>query len=182
MNVELDIEKVNRHNFRSCLAALAEPGKTQPLFPLFDSELLALASLLLYPEVGYHYRGTLDFQLIEAISGAQGTAVDAADYLFADHPDPELLSGAKVGTAESPEFGATLVFGWPPAGHPQQTVRLRGPGIDGVIEVDLPFTGQFFELLQERNSSFPMGVDLLLVGPDQRLLGLPRTTTIEVCG
>jgi alpha-D-ribose 1-methylphosphonate 5-triphosphate synthase subunit PhnH len=51
-----------------------------------------------------------------------------------------------------------------------------------VIEVDLPFTGQFFELLQERNSSFPMGVDLLLVGPDQRLLGLPRTTTIEVCG
>jgi alpha-D-ribose 1-methylphosphonate 5-triphosphate synthase subunit PhnH len=182
VNGKFDIEKVNRHNFRSCLAALAEPGKTQPLIPLFDSELLALASLLLYPEVGYHYRGTLDFQLIEAISGAQHTAVVTADYLFADHPDLELLREAKIGAAESPEFCATLVFGWSPAGQQEQNVRLHGPGIDGLVEVALPFTTQFFELLQERNSSFPMGVDLLLIDPDLCLLGLPRTTRIEVRG
>jgi alpha-D-ribose 1-methylphosphonate 5-triphosphate synthase subunit PhnH len=38
----------------------------------------------------------------------------------------------------------------------------------------------FIAALQKKNSSFPMGIDLFFVDNDNMLLGLPRTTCIEV--
>jgi alpha-D-ribose 1-methylphosphonate 5-triphosphate synthase subunit PhnH len=38
----------------------------------------------------------------------------------------------------------------------------------------------FIEQFQEKNSSFPNGVDLFLIDTAHRLMGLPRTVHIEV--
>jgi len=175
-----DIEQANRNNFRSSLEALARPGELQPVTPLFGSGLLAMASVLLYAEVSYFYQGTLDFELIQAICGARNTSQKKADYLFFDSPDHAHLVQVKTGTAESPEQGATLLFTYPDGSANSIRVKLSGPGIDGTKELDLPLTISFIEQLREKNESFPMGIDIFLINKNNTLLGLPRTTRIEV--
>lgn len=175
-----DIEQANRNNFRSSLEAMARPGELHPVRPLFGSGLLAMASVLLYAEVSYFYQGTLNFELIQAVCGARETRQDAADYLFFDCLDHAHLVQAKTGTAESPEQGATILFSYSDLSVDSTRVKLSGPGVDGIKELDLPVTAVFIDLLLEKNESFPMGIDLFLVSRKNTLLGLPRTTRIEV--
>lgn len=173
-----DIERINRKNFRSALNALAYPGRSQQVTPLFGSGLLALASVLLYAEVTYHYRGGRDIQLIEALTGSQRVDAATADYLLSDGESPELLAKAQVGTPDSPEFGATLVIDCSGAARSTKAV-LTGPGIDGSRRLELPLSLELLEALEEKNSALPLGIDcFLLVGGDG-LIGLPRTTRIE---
>ena len=180
MKIEHDIERANRHNFRACLEALARPGETYFLEPVFDSGLLAMASLLLFGETSYFYRGTKDFELVRAICGARQCDAEEADYLFADDLDPELLEKAKSGTSDNPEFGATILLGRDLFSTPETEVELSGPGIKGHRRMLLPLSVSFISKQQEKNENFPMGVDIYLIGQDHSLLGLPRTTRIEV--
>lgn len=177
--IEIDIEKINRMNFRSCLSALSQPGSIYPLQPLFDSALQAMASVLLYTEVGYHYDGEQDFQMVTALTGAKLQSIGLAEYLFFDVTDSAVLKEAKRGTAENPESGATLLFQCEDVsdGLP---VNLSGPGIDGSLQARLPVGANFIGVLQEINSAFPTGLDLFFVDTRSRILGLPRTTNIEV--
>ncbi|THB77172.1 MAG: hypothetical protein D6B25_07705 [Desulfobulbaceae bacterium] len=180
MRVEHDIEKINRENFRSSLEALARPGEPQPILPLFDSGLLAMASVFLYAEVTHYYRGNLEFDMIRALCGSHQTTVDQADYLFLDALSVEHLQLAKSGTAESPELSATIVCGLNDQLRHQASARLTGPGIKDYRDTTLPFDANYAQLLTEKNEQFPFGVDLFFVSPDNMLFGLPRTTKIEV--
>jgi alpha-D-ribose 1-methylphosphonate 5-triphosphate synthase subunit PhnH len=174
-----DIEQINRKNFRSALTAFAHPGSQQRAMPLFDSGLLALASVLLYAEVTYHYQGARDILLVEALTGARAVDAATADYLFSDGESLERLGEAKVGTPDSPELGATLLMDCTDAVHLTKTL-LAGPGIDGSKRVDLPLSPMLLEALAEKNSMFPLGVDCLLILDNDGLIGLPRTTKITV--
>ena len=180
MKNEHDIEWTNRQNYRSSLQALSRPGEVQPVSPLFGSGLLAMASVLLYAEVSFYGEPGLDFRLIRALCGAQPVSRQEADYLFFAEPHHDHLREAKTGTAESPEFGATLLFGCPRLDAGGTRAALSGPGIDGRVTSFLPVSETFISVLQEKNSSFPMGIDLFFIGDDNTLLGLPRTTRIEV--
>jgi len=176
-----DIERVNRNNFRSSLEALARPGESQFLHPLFDSPLLAMASVFLYAEVSHHYEGRLDFDLIRALCGSPAADAGDADYLFSDAPATEMLKPAKTGTVESPEKSATLIFAYAPEHHQSGVpVRISGPGIRGATELTLPVDRAFVDSLREKNEHFPLGIDLFFVSRHNQLLGLPRTTHIEV--
>jgi alpha-D-ribose 1-methylphosphonate 5-triphosphate synthase subunit PhnH len=181
MEIEYDIEEINRHNFRKSLEALARPGTSQTIAPLFDSALLAMASVFLYAEVTHHYSGKLDFEMVRALCGSKPVGAEAADYLFFDSPEKEYLLAAKTGSPESPELNATLIFYCPAGDHGTSSqVVLSGPGINGSKEVDLPVGQGFIETLWEKNEDFPMGIDLFLITDNNTLLGLPRTTHIEV--
>ncbi len=173
----VDIEQLNRHNFRAALEALARPGDTYPVRPLFASPLLAMASVLLYGETSYHYQGSADFDLVRAICGANSQAADKADYLFADQPDLHLLQAARPGTGECPELGATLIC--LTDASTKTAVRLSGPGINGEKQMSLPLPPAFIAAREQKNAYFPLGVDILLLG-EKVLMALPRTTTIEV--
>ena len=175
-----DIEQTNRNNFKNSLEALARPGELQQVTPLFGSGLLAMASILLYSEVSYFYDGSLDFELIQAVCGARNTSRDEADYLFFDSPDHTDLIQVKTGTAESPEQGATLLFACSGLTGDTTRVRLSGPGVDGAKEINLPVTESFIYRFTEKNESFPMGIDLFLLSSQDTILGLPRTTAVEV--
>lgn len=176
---EIDIEKINRTNFRSCLTALSRPGKLCQLQPLFGSGLQAMASLLLYSEVSYHYEGELDFQVVAALTGSKMEAIETADYLFLDGPKTSVLHAAKTGTAENPETGASLLLGCRDLREGNE-VLLSGPGINGNLAAQLPVDKEFIQYLQEINSSFPTGLDLFFIDQENKILGLPRTTRIEV--
>lgn len=180
MNNQNDIERINRVNFRSSLEALARPGQVQEVQPLFDSTLQAMASVLLYSEVSYCYQGQEDFQMIQAICGAGSVGAAEADYLFFDQPDVDFLYHAKTGTAEKPEHSATLIFKCATLEGKGIQVNLSGPGIETICSTTLPVDGQFLQQLKIKNETFPMGVDVFFISEQGQLLGLPRTTQIEV--
>lgn len=180
MNNNNDIERLNRVNFRSSLEALARPGQVQEIESLFDSKLQAMASVLLYSEVSYYYKGEEDFQMIQAICGAKTSTAAVADYLFFDRPDTDFLYHAKVGTAEQPELGATLIFKCEELEAEGTSVQLSGPGIERSLTTTLPVDKTFLDQLGAKNDSFPMGVDIFFLSDSGKLFGLPRTTRIEV--
>ena len=181
MKFAYDIEEINRNNFRKSLEALARPGTPQTISLLFDSGLLAMASVFLYAEVTHHYQGILDFEMVRALCGSKSVEAEAADYLFFDNPEKEHLQSAKTGRPESPELNATLIFCCPKNDHEANSeVVLSGPGINGSKKVFLPVSRQFIETVQEKNEDFPMGIDLFFITDNSTLLGLPRTTQIEV--
>lgn len=176
-----DIEKINRNNFRNCLEAMARPGQRQEITPLFGSSLLAMASVFLYAEVSHYYKSELDFELIGAICGSPLAPQEQADYLFLDTPLFETVAAAKIGTSENPEESATLIFSYTRDQLRSGTAAvLEGPGISGRSAVELPVDSIFLQELSRKNSDFPLGVDLFFIGSDDSLIGLPRTTRIEV--
>lgn len=179
MKTEHDIEQINRFNFRSSLEALSRPGEKQKVLPLFDSGLLAMASVFLYAEVTHFYAGKLDFELIQALTGSASASCRHADYLFFESPGPEQIEQAKIGSAENPEQGATLVYGLPD--HPEHRIHVlaEGPGIKEPRKITLPADELFVQRLRDKNEHFPLGVDLFFVFANNQLLGLPRTTRIE---
>lgn len=59
------------------------------------------------------------------------------------------------------------------------TVRLTGPGVNGAVELQLDGLPAGFWQERARLIRYPMGFDLLFLDGD-RLIGLPRSTKVEV--
>jgi alpha-D-ribose 1-methylphosphonate 5-triphosphate synthase subunit PhnH len=176
-----DIAERNRYNFRACLNALSSPGSRQPFLPLFDSSIMALASVLLYAEVTYCYEGEYkDFQLIKKMTGARYDQPATSDYIFADHPDPILLAYAHPGTMETPETSATCIFKTMQPSNRGIDVRLSIPRAKKKLTTVLPIPRSFLDQLIDKKYPFPLGVDMLLITKDDQLIALPRTTGIEI--
>lgn len=179
MNTELNVEELNRKNFRYCLEAMSRPGLPFTIEPLADSAILAMASLLLFSEVGFFQKIVTDWTMIKALTGAEETSVDHADYLFLDCADSALLDEVKCGDQQNPEFSATLIYNCPNV-EKYTPVVLRGPGINGTNETSLPVSPEFLHDLARKNKYFPLGVDLFFLLPGGSLIGLPRTTQVEL--
>ena len=113
--------------------------------------------------------------------GAQLTR-DPAGAAFAFASSAATLSAFSLfalGTDEYPDRSTTVVLAIPAlTGGP--TLTLRGPGIKG--EASIAPTGlpeDFAAQWAENRAQFPRGIDLLLLAPEG-LVGLPRTTRIEL--
>ncbi len=180
---QLDLEKSNRFNFRVCMDVLSRPGTTGKIEPLFGSPLNALACCLLYPEVSSFFEDTEEEQQIRALTGSPAAAVEEAEYLFCKTPDPVVVKEASKGTFVSPELSATLFFMIPTAQRSNTTqLILSGPGIKTTRAATLPVDVSFVEALIESNTMFPLGVDCFFLNENGDILGMPRTTRIEVSG
>lgn len=178
--------------FRAVLAALARPGTVQqlpelpehPELPPALLPVLALATLdtpvaLLGDEPDGQWR-----ELVRTAAGAPAAELTHARLVAALRPlTPAELSSLSRGSAAAPEDAALVsvaVDGLDGGAHP---MRLFGPGVDGVVT----FAPRVWDepLRQARDESvaeFPAGVDLLLVGADARVLGLPRSTRVAPGG
>jgi alpha-D-ribose 1-methylphosphonate 5-triphosphate synthase subunit PhnH len=174
----LDIEKLNRQNFKSLSDALSMPGKITKVEKLFDSHFLAVANVLLYSEVSFYYSGDEDISLIEAITNPKATTLKKADYIFSDVIDTFLINEAKKGDYLNPDFSATLIMKC--EDFNSYTYSLSGPGIDGAKEVNLPCNRDFIKELMKKNSDYPLGIELFFVNSCSEILALSRTTKVEV--
>jgi len=90
------------------------------------------------------------------------------------------LGRFKDGTDEAPETAATVILQVPRFFADTEGMRLTGPGIED--EVTLLIGGvpeSFWRARAAIVDAFPRGVDLFLTD-GHRLIGLPRTTKIEV--
>jgi alpha-D-ribose 1-methylphosphonate 5-triphosphate synthase subunit PhnH len=174
-----DMEQLNRSNFRYCLEALARPGDIFPLMPFAGSNIMAMATMLLYSEVGFYQEIDVDWDLIKALTNTVEVERGDADYLFLQSPREEILLAAKSGDQQNPEFSAVLICACEDLGRGTR-VNLTGPGINGVKQTTLPVSGNFLNLLAAKNSHFPLGVELFLIADSDEICALSRTTRVEI--
>lgn len=177
---QLDLEKINRYNFRICMEVLSRPGTTGIIESLFGSPLNALACCLLYPEVSSYFQENEEEQQIRAITGSPAATVAEAEYLFCQSPDPLLIKHARSGSLISPELSATLFFMTQSHQNEGIQLTLSGPGIETTQSVTLPVDLSFIQALCTKNKMFPLGVDIFFLTDEGSILGIPRTTRIEV--
>ena len=174
----IDLEKLNRKNFRAIMSTLSMPGTTKKISPLYKSGFLALASVLLYNEVTYFYSGDEDLTPVSDICHPEEQTAEMADYIFCDQINKDLLSIAKRGTFMNPEFSATLFFAC--EDFSGTSALLSGPGINEKKAVSLPCDIEFISILKEKNSNYPLGMEIFFLNQKNELLSLSRTTKIEV--
>lgn len=173
--------------FREVLNALARPGQVHHIGPALPGVALggAMARLLLSlcdDETPVWWRDAdaalqlwLRFhtgaELVEQ-AGAAGFAV------FSALGQGLSLADFRCGSAESPEFSATLLIELPGLdGGP--ALAWRGPGIEQVQTVALAgLPDDFWAQWQANHAAFPQGVDIIFTC-GEHALGLPRTTRVR---
>lgn len=174
----MDIDKLDRNNFRHCLEAMARPGKIFHVLSYDHSPMMAMASMLLYSEVSFFQDASGDWEMIKAITGSREEQVAEADYLFFDRPGETILDEVKVGDQQNPEFSATLICGCTDFISGTQVI-LSGPGIEDSHTMTLPVPDGFLLRLAQKNKHFPLGVDLFFVADDKSVCAIPRTTMVK---
>jgi len=170
---------VQQRIFRELLEAFSRPGDVREL-PDWTDDAAAqrgvLATLMDGESTLADPHGLIDgrdWHLLQA----RREVPETARYVVADGrraPDFEPALGA----LESPEFGATLLIQVGSVGTGDDCVSLTGPGIKGSSE--LRYSGLHRKWLERRGewiSSFPLGVDMLLLDAT-RIVALPRTTRV----
>jgi alpha-D-ribose 1-methylphosphonate 5-triphosphate synthase subunit PhnH len=172
--------------FRAVLDALARPGQVyrlpvdaDPGVPAVLWPTLALADLgtgvcLLDPDRRWA-------EAVRATTSAPDVPLEQARLAASLRP----ITGAEVrrlprGSADAPERGALLAVSVAGVDGGSRRWRLAGPGVPGTREIAPAGVPEgLFEARAEAVAGFPAGIDVLLVAPDGRVLGLPRSTRIE---
>ncbi len=185
----------SQKNYRNLLQALSRPGRVVrldgPDGVLPFAAAVALAECLLDSEVGFCVIGNGSAQTLQtAIAGATGARterLEAADFVFFSEAGSR--GGARLakrGGPESPEDGATLVYcleSQPAVVRDRFRVRLTGPGIpesSGIVPEISGIPLEEFQELVTINADYPLGVDAFFVRPSGEVMGLPRSTRIQV--
>jgi alpha-D-ribose 1-methylphosphonate 5-triphosphate synthase subunit PhnH len=169
------------HAFRAILDALARPGTIHslqgatppaPLSPAAAAVLLTLCDATTPLHLaGAHdcagVRGWVTFHCAAPL-----VAADQAMFAFGSWDALHPVSRFAIGQSDYPDRAATLIVemdGLAPEG-----ARLRGPGIETHIFLNLPETAAF----RANRALFPLGFDCLFTAGDQ-IAGLPRSTIVE---
>ena len=150
--------------FRGLLGAMSRPGtvhNVQPGLPLVLATLVDHEVRL--AEVGDPDWPAADFVLVRG--GDSGGEV----------------ARARQGTLLDPALGATAIYEVPAVGEGPLALSLSGPGV-GPAPRTLHLTGvpaAEVALWRSTRSSFPLGVDVLLVDRAGRCAALPRSTALS---
>ncbi|MEN3282244.1 MAG: alpha-D-ribose 1-methylphosphonate 5-triphosphate synthase subunit PhnH [Solirubrobacteraceae bacterium] len=159
--------------FRALLLALAHPGR--PFAHGAGADVTAVLAAVYEPDTAAWQSAGWPR------SFGRPSPVEAAHLLLiAGDASHGALLAANRGSEERPESAATaayLVAGERPA----TAVTLRGPGVDGALATELRLTSGELADRDRACASFPLGIDLVLLG-DGFVTGLPRTTQVEVRG
>jgi alpha-D-ribose 1-methylphosphonate 5-triphosphate synthase subunit PhnH len=178
--VQTASERINRETFLALMWALSYPGRWQML-PVVEGALETVSAALMDSEVSF-YAGDAATAQIAAATGARLRSIDAADFVLFDGLRPDRvheIAAMRVGDLEYPDDGATLIVQCD-AEEPEAILRLSGPGINGVIELRVNgVPGDFWDV-RASTIRFPLGIDVFLIRCGQ-VLGLPRTTKVDVC-
>lgn len=174
---------IQQRIFRELVEAYSRPGDIRDLGARIDgtaAQRAVLATLMDGEMTLADPHGQIapaDWPLLQATPGvAENARYVAADGRRAPDFQPRL------GSLESPEFGATVLVEVDCVGEGGLTLELSGPGVD--CRRTLCLAGLHPDWLARRADwvgGFPLGVDLLL-SDARRLVALPRTTRIRISG
>lgn len=171
--------------FRVLLNAMARPGSID-VVPLHDSggeyaAALSVMEALVDHEVTFALVPERP-ELVDAVlrqTGSRLVALEQAGYVLCEADTfSRVLDGAMEGSLEYPDHGATVVCRIASI-REGGVLALRGPGIEDVTRIAIDgFTDEAIRLLAECNSHPPLGLDLIFVAPDGRVVCLGRYTRI----
>lgn len=163
-------------SYEALMWALARPGTIRTL-P--EPGMEAIAETLIDRECRVFSQ---DAALLPAIAatGATIAPAEAADHAFLS-PDGtaglSALSLLPVGSHAYPDEGATI-FAAARLGEGRR-LRLSGPGIETTVDAMVGGLPDEIWAIRSARCVYPTGFELFLIDGD-RVLGLPRSTTIEV--
>ena len=172
-------EAHTHQTFTALMRALSYPGRIFGLPAGGLGAFGAIADALVDLETSY-YTNHAELRSMLARTGGCPLAVELAMYQFyprLDQMAARLLADAPVGTYSYPDESATLVIGCTLSAG--RALRLTGPGIAAVSHLWVDGIPESLWALREQVCRYPLGWDLLLISDDQ-VVGLPRTTRIEV--
>ncbi len=176
--------------FRSVMDAMARPGSVQRIVPMAgapDAMMRGTAAIAL-TLFDHDTPLWLDARMAERpdvlkwLKFHTGAPVvqDSSVASFALISDGALLPALErfaFGTSEYPDRSTTLIIQVESLVS-GRSFELRGPGIDGVAELQAsikPF--DLFERLRINEALFPRGIDVVLVA-DDAVVAIPRTTPV----
>jgi alpha-D-ribose 1-methylphosphonate 5-triphosphate synthase subunit PhnH len=196
-----------QEHYRLLLDAMARPGTINvlPRLPLTPPQGLPAASALvgfalLNSDVTF-YAASGDAETITNYlavnTSASPVSKEEADFVFAaGSSTAALITDMKTGTLPYPEEGATLILavealageakglGSPAKENGQPAIpalalSLKGPGVKGSKTIFVAGLGLgLMEALQQCNAEFPLGIDLILADPGDRIACIPRSSKL----
>jgi len=181
-------------HFRILLNALAHPGSIYdfPKMELTPPNNIHLASIcigfaLMNADVSFAVQNENEVEIAHYLAlntGASIATLEQADYLFTTgNTDPSSITSLKTGTLSYPENSATLIIdvnqlSSSPAIN-ALAIELSGPGIENTTTVYVNgLSSTLLEAIQEQNTEFPLGLDIMLTDNHNQLACIPRSSTI----
>jgi alpha-D-ribose 1-methylphosphonate 5-triphosphate synthase subunit PhnH len=177
------------HNFRSILDAASHPGRIYAfvphaplgsgLSPEAATVALTLCDFLTPVWLCENFSTPATEHYLRFHIGAPLTRkANEAAFAFCDVASgvPDLAQFSK-GTHELPDLSATIVLQVPQM-LSDVGVRLKGPGIKNEHQfAAAALGGDFWRQMQVARRDFPLGIDVILVGPGA-IAAIPRSTQI----
>ena len=193
--MKLDLVHDLQAAYRKTLDSMSRPGlisnirtqaeKVKMEINCFDSTFV-LVLMLFDTEVKFKVCSEHEAEmnkLINQLTYAKATEVEQADYILVLN-DAKLEELEKVfrraypGDLLDPHKAATMIIEADSVSN-DKALTLTGPGIEQKCSIDVKTTDRWVELRAEKNSEYPLGIDLIFTDRADNILCLPRTTQIE---
>lgn len=193
--MELDLVHDIQRAYRKTLDSMSRPGLINNLRPqadkidleigCFDSTLV-LVQMLFDTEVKFKVCSQREAEmakLINQLTYAKATEVEKADYILVlNDAQPEDLERAfrmaYPGDLRDPHKAATIIIEADSVGN-DRDLTLTGPGIEKKSYIKVTTTDSWVDLRADKNSEYPLGIDLIFIDPNDNILCLPRTIQIS---
>jgi alpha-D-ribose 1-methylphosphonate 5-triphosphate synthase subunit PhnH len=194
----LDTIRSDQQTFRTVLTALANPGQIERLAnqsrsdaPMLNGNRFTASLLmaLLDHEVSFSVEPGPDAGVFAAYilkrTRCPIVSTDRAAFVVADHSklDPQLPLELHTGSFDYPDDAATLIVQTPALDQKtgDLTLALEGPGVPGRRVIKLSgVSAEFFAARDRANAHYPIGIDLLFIDQEGRIIALPRTTQVTI--
>ena len=172
--------------FRALLQAFAFPGRVAQLPPHLVARMPALSlPLLALTDIETSFcapdEPELEGEIATITSARISNSRDAQFVMHRDVPSREFVIGLGRGTSFRPELGARMVLAWNAPFDANIEVGLSGPGVvpGSSLRVGHDLV-EFLAVRAEVNAQPPAGIDCWLVSTNGEVVGLPRTTQIQM--
>lgn len=193
--MRLDLVHDIQAAYRKTVTAMSRPGRIVNIREqtdkldietgCFDSTLV-LALMLLDMEQTFKIvseRQATIAKKVNQLTYAKETETDRANYIFILHDAmPEdwenAFKEAYAGDLINPQNSATIIMEVDAVNN-QNNLILTGPGIEKECYVHVNTTNGWIGMRANKNSEYPLGVDLIFTDADANILCLPRTTQVR---
>lgn len=193
--MKLDLVHDIQNAYRKTLDSMARPGlinnfhrqaaKIDMEIGCFNSTLI-LVLMLFDTEVKFKVCSKREAEmtkLINQLTYAKATEIENADYILvlndAQPADLErTIRSAYPGDLRDPHKAATIIVEVHSLSN-ERDLTLTGPGIEKESYIKVLTTDSWVDLRADKNSEFPLGIDLIFTDPQDDILCLPRTIRIS---
>jgi alpha-D-ribose 1-methylphosphonate 5-triphosphate synthase subunit PhnH len=182
-------------HFRIILNAMAHPGtiyafQKMELTPPNNMNLasVCIGFALMNADVSFAVQNDNEVEITQYLAlntGASIATLAQTDYLFTTgNASPSCIESLKTGTLPYPENSATIILDVIQlSSNPAENtlaIELTGPGIEKTKTLYINgLSSTLLEAIQEQNTEFPLGLDIMLTDQNNQLACIPRSSKIS---